>query len=990
MYVVASPKTIPGRSLDLRARRLRCLVVVVGLAGITASVSCGGGAQPPASPPPISIAINQTSVSLAQGASQTFSAIVTQTTNTAVTWSVQEGTAGGRIDSAGVYTAPDAAGTFHVVATSQADPSKSATATITVSEVVISLSPATLSLSQGGTQTFTPTVTGTIHTGVSWSVQEGAAGGSVSPAGTYTAPNAAGVFHVIATSQTNPNQSAVATVTVSEVTVSISPPSATLAFGDTQSFGATVSGHVNPAVTWSVQEGPAGGTINPSGVYTAPNTPGTFHVVATSQGNPGRSTVATVTVATVNIVDVSILVYSTATMPQGGMRRFTARVTGASQQDVTWSVLEGAAGGTISPSGLYTAPNRPGIFHITATAQANPSRSASVAVTVADVAVHIDFIFGMYCLGGASRVTAAVTGTVNTGVTWSLQEGGTAAHITSDGIFTCTVATGTFHIVATSVQDPSKSATAVMDVIGPPTGSSNTIAIMAERGLPSAVPQQTIVPHIYVMLAVGGTADQRVTWNSSALTAGDPFLGHATVTFTASLQPGTYDIVATPVADPTRSGTWTVTVAPLGAIPIQPTAEILGPGLQRTFMATTTVTYPYSNRYPFPLAVTWSASAGSIDSNGVFTAPTVPGTYTVTASTSLPPLTATSTVTVAGSGYFASGATIPRIISLDPLTATLLPTGLVLLYGGAGVPFSFSQIYDPASASLTMVSDAAAYRSGHTATLLPDGRVLLAGGLAQVFCTSLAGCHASPANSADLYDPVSGTITPTGSMTAARAWHTATLMPNGRVLITGGGIDANHPASLLSSAEEYDSATGTFSAVGSMTVPRCLHTATLLPNGKVLIAGGSLSGPAELYDPVTATFSAGASMMTNRVSATATLLPDGTVLLAGGTVDTSANYRTASTELYDPVSGVFVSSGAMAVARSGHAAALLPNGKVLVVGGSDDRSAELYTPSLHSFEPTGGTEYVHGAATLTVLPDGTVLVFGSAPAPEIYFPQPRP
>jgi hypothetical protein len=188
------------------------------------------------------------------------------------------------------------------------------------------------------------------------------------------------------------------------------------------------------------------------------------------------------------------------------------------------------------------------------------------------------------------------------------------------------------------------------------------------------------------------------------------------------------------------------------------------------------------------------------------------------------------------------------------------------------------------------------YRMGHTATLLNNGMVLITGGI--------YGGQSYTNRSAELYDPLSGTFSyTTGSMTTPRAFHTATLLNNGKVLIAGG--DDEYGAGVLSSAELYDPVTGTFSATtGTMASRRYSHTAALLNDGRVLIAGGENGPPfvpmasAELYDPVTDTFTDAASMSTPRASHTATLLNNGTVLIAGG-VDASGNVL-AGAELYQP------------------------------------------------------------------------------------------
>src|SRR5438067_2377768 len=156
--------------------------------------------------PTVMISITPHTTSVTSSGSVSFSAIVTGTANTAATWKVQEGSAGGAVTAAGVYTAPSAAGTYHVVATSVADPSKNDTATVNVTAVVVTVSgtPSAATIQPGGSIAFSATVTGTSNTAVSWQVQEGASGGAVTQAGQYTAPAVSGGFHVVATSAANP------------------------------------------------------------------------------------------------------------------------------------------------------------------------------------------------------------------------------------------------------------------------------------------------------------------------------------------------------------------------------------------------------------------------------------------------------------------------------------------------------------------------------------------------------------------------------------------------------------------------------------------------------------------------------------------------------------------------------------------------------------------------------------------------------------------
>jgi hypothetical protein len=180
--------------------------------------------------------------------------------------------------------------------TASVDNHVSAAQTVQVtSNTVVDVAPPTVSLAPAAAQTFTATVTNAPDTAVTWSIQEGAAGGTITAGGVYTAPNTAGTYHVVATSQYDPTKSDTATVTV-HMGVTVTPPTATLTLRQTQIFTATVTGTANTAVTWSIQEGAAGGTITVGGVYTAPALSGTFHVVATSVADTSQTAVSTVTV----------------------------------------------------------------------------------------------------------------------------------------------------------------------------------------------------------------------------------------------------------------------------------------------------------------------------------------------------------------------------------------------------------------------------------------------------------------------------------------------------------------------------------------------------------------------------------------------------------------------------------------------------------------------------------------------------------------------
>ena len=260
-------------------------------------------------------------------------------------------------------------------------------------------------------------------------------------------------------------------------------------------------------------------------------------------------------------------------------------------------------------------------------------------------------------------------------------------------------------------------------------------------------------------------------------------------------------------------------------------------------------------------------------------------------------------------------------------------------------------------------------RGEHSSTLLQDGRVLVVGGVRYVFPTGFTYSAA-----AELYDPTAGTFSRTGGMKNARYCHTATLLSNGQVLVAGG----SNGTTLLASAEIFDPVSGTFAPTGSMGSPRCFHTATLLANGKVLIAGGEDTNAvialatAELFDPASGTFSPTGSMGTARAAHTATLLTSGKVLVTGG----GNGNPIATAELYDAISGTFSPTGDMATGRENHGATLLTTGKVLITGGATVLTAEIFDPASGSFTAAGSMTDFRSFHTATLLGNGTVLVAG--------------
>jgi N-acetylneuraminic acid mutarotase len=285
-------------------------------------------------------------------------------------------------------------------------------------------------------------------------------------------------------------------------------------------------------------------------------------------------------------------------------------------------------------------------------------------------------------------------------------------------------------------------------------------------------------------------------------------------------------------------------------------------------------------------------------------------------------------------------------------TATLLANGTVLVAGGFNTgQLASAELYDPGAERWSVAAPLFNGRYHHTATLLLNGKVLVTGGL-----TNVSGGTVSSAATSELYDPATGAWTPTGGLTTGRHRHTATLLSDGKVLVVGGlSSNVTSLATILGSAELYDPAAGNWIGTGNLVSNRYLHTATLLANGKVLVASGAGTGSAELYDPATGNWTlTGTPVIASRWRHSATLLPDGKVIVAGG----FGNGWLDSAETYDPITGLWTLTGFLSVGREEHTATLLPNGKMLVAGGIyfdlDDfdehplSSAELYDPGLGS------------------------------------------
>ena len=334
-------------------------------------------------------------------------------------------------------------------------------------------------------------------------------------------------------------------------------------------------------------------------------------------------------------------------------------------------------------------------------------------------------------------------------------------------------------------------------------------------------------------------------------------------------------------------------------------------------------------------------------------------------------------------------------------TATELASGAVLVAGGTGTGMAYSsvEVYLPDERSWFFLAEMTEPRVGHLAVRLPWGHVLVIGGNLSATQTT-----------AELYDPVTDIWTPTGSLLTARSRFTATMLPTGKVVVTGGRDSSN---AVLNSTEVYNPATGTWSATGNLNVSRSDHGATLMADGRVLVAGGFIAASpgtqytptAEVYDPTTGIWSATNNIApAGRGDFTLNLLHTGVPLAVGGRtagVLQPGAFSTDSSVLYSPVPGTWASAGSLTTGRYLHQSVVLGSGQLLTAGGemnlsggmpAIDRlaSAEVYNPATSTWTATASMLVPHMNFTLTPLFTQEVLAVdcgpNNEPSAELYTP----
>ncbi|MDQ3979413.1 MAG: hypothetical protein M3314_07680 [Actinomycetota bacterium] len=334
-------------------------------------------------------------------------------------------------------------------------------------------------------------------------------------------------------------------------------------------------------------------------------------------------------------------------------------------------------------------------------------------------------------------------------------------------------------------------------------------------------------------------------------------------------------------------------------------------------------------------------------------------------------------------------------------SAATLRDGTILVAGGGvgAIPVPAAELFDPASGQWRPTGALNEARRGHAVAALADGRVLVAGG---------RNAEGDPTASAEIYDPGSGTWSVTAPMSVSRIGHSLTTLADGRVLVAGGttpGTGAAGGGQTINpeeSAEIFDPRTGTWRTTQAMSTGRFEHTATALVDGKVLIVGGQGPGEggrltplatAELYDPAADTFVSTTSLQEGRTNHAAVLLADkSTVLVVGGVG--SAAVSLASAELYDARTGSWTRATPLTEHRTGATATLLADGRVLVAGGESDtrgqrrslRKGEVFDPQTREWRSAGDMQCPRSEHAAVLLADGTVLVV----AGDAAFPSQNP
>ena len=644
--------------------------------------SCGVTSQNPPPPPTIGVSVSPANASVTLGSTQQFIATVTNTTNLSVTWTVN-GMAGGNsavgtISTGGLYTAPQILpqpATVTVQATSQADATVSASANVTItggSSVTVTIAPATANIVLGAAQQFTATVGNAANQSVSWNVNGisggNAAMGTISSTGLFTAPQIlpqSPNVTVQAISQADSAASASVLLTItSDVTVSVTPPSASVELGAVQAFTSHIAsaGVPNSAVTWSVAgtscTNSACGTIDANGNYTAPGilpSPSAASVIARSVADPSK-------IATVPVTITSRFTLSVTGPPSvnaGAAAAYTATLIPVPNSNpnlsISWSVsgagCTAAACGTISPSGataIYQAPSTvpvPNVITLTATPTADPTRAATINVTIVPpVSVTVTPGTAAVALSTTQFFTAQVTGTANIGVTWDVN--GVVGGNATLGMVTNVsgASTTTYTAPAALPMPPTVVVHAVSVVNASATGQATiTLTIPSALALTPTSATSAVIHRQPFTVTISGSQNTNVVWQVNGISGGNTAVGQICVVASTPCQPvstapaGSVEYLApasvpapNPVtltvasqAFPAQFITAQITILAHIVVSVSPASANLAPATSQAFAANVLGTKDQTVTWNVTGAACGAAGSpcGVIDANGLYTAP---------------------------------------------------------------------------------------------------------------------------------------------------------------------------------------------------------------------------------------------------------------------------------------------------------------------------------------------------------------------------------
>ncbi len=606
------------------------------------------------------------------------------------------------------------------------------------------------------------------------------------------------------------------------------------------------------------------------------------------------------------------------------------------------------------------------------------------------------------------QFTATVTGSTNVVVTWSLQEGAAAGGVSGTGLYTATATPGTYHVIATSVADVTRSDTATVTVVAPPVITAFVAAASTITVGNSTVLTGTFTGGAGVVDQGIGAVSSGIAISTGALNATRAYklrvtnaagtIDSATVTVTVVPAPTIASFVASSQAIATGQSVTLTGVFANGVGYVAPGNLAITSGVG---LATAVLTASTTYKLIVKNAAGDSVVSGDVPVTVYTSAPTINAftatpaiitqgdstllAWTLTGAVSLSLNQSIGTVTGTSRWHTPPGAVTYTLSATNPVGTVTANASVTVVFPPVISNFTVTPTALVAGASAKLrgvfTQGTGTVDQGVGAITSGDSVAVSAINASTTFTLSVTNAAGRTVTRTATVVTDPGSFAATGSMSNGRHFHATVLLADGHVLALG-GYDSN---GRLSTAETYDPGTGVWMpTAGPLTQERNYPEAILLADGRVLvtggITGGSYTAAAELYDPISRTFVATGPMDTARVTHAMHLLDDGRVLVLGGTTLGLNPTSLTQAEIYNPTTGTFSNTGSLGLARwYWPGTARLPDGRVLVMSGigssSDGTSIEIYDPALGLFGPAAGT--TAGNASVVRLLDGSVLAAGS-------------